>query len=79
MEIIKKTKKVKGCWNECPFYTTSGNAMKCGHPYFEKLKDPYKCMIITHENSRDGNIPNECPLKKEEIKLTTIVRLANVL
>jgi hypothetical protein len=77
METIKNKNVVKGCYNECPFYQTSGNCMECGHPYFEKQKDPYSCMIITQDNSRDGNIPEECPLRKESIKLVKIVGLAN--
>ena len=38
------------------------DGMKCLHPEFED-KGAYENMIITQENSRDGNIPEKCPLR----------------
>lgn len=59
--IIKYT--VKGCWHNCPYFSSGMDGMWCGHPYW-KNKKAYENMIITHNNSRDGKFPEKCPLIK---------------
>jgi len=39
--------------------------MECRHPYFD-TQPSYSGMIITSDNARMGEIPEECPLRKEE-------------
>lgn len=58
--------KINECYHSCPFFGVSMDGMECKHPYW-KDKGAYQNMIITHENSRDGRIPEKCPLKKEEL------------
>lgn len=65
---------VKGCWNECPFFNSGIDGMECGHPHFND-KDPYDRLIITHDNSRDGKIPELCPLKMEDLTISTTYKL----
>ena len=62
MKYCKK-EIVKGCYHQCTFFGTDMDGMQCVHPYFDD-KGPYDNMIITQDNSRDGNIPEECPLRK---------------
>ena len=50
--------EIKNCYHSCPFYGNSMDGMQCNHPYW-KDKEPYDNMIITHENSMDGKIPDE--------------------
>ena len=40
------------------------------HIHIGMKKNSYDNMIITHINSRDGNIPEECPLRKENLEIT---------
>jgi hypothetical protein len=61
-----KNIKIKKCYNSCPFYGTSMDGMQCNHPYW-KDKGAYDNMIISQDNSRDGNIPEKCPLRKEPL------------
>ena len=42
--------------------------MQCNHPYW-KDKGAYENMIITQVNSRDGKIPEKCPLKNEQLTI----------
>jgi hypothetical protein len=64
MEI---TEKIKGCYHECPFFGVGSEGMICGHPYFDNSTDPFDKMIITQNNSREGLIPEKCPLRKENL------------
>lgn len=61
-------KKITSCYQSCPFFMSTPDAMVCNHPYWED-KEPYSNMIITHENSRDGNIPPKCPLREQELDI----------
>jgi len=63
MEIIKK---VTHCYHSCPFFGTTMDGMDCNHPYWDD-KGGYDRMIITQDNSRDGKIPIQCPLRKEDL------------
>jgi hypothetical protein len=65
---------VDGCFQKCPFFGNDSDGMCCNHPYW-KDKGTYDNMIITQENSRDGNIPQLCPLLKSD--LTILYRLEN--
>lgn len=57
---------VTQCYHSCPFFgTTDGSAMVCQHPKWESNLSVYAGLIITQENSRDGNFPSKCPLKEE--------------
>jgi len=53
--------KVKECYHKCWFFGVSMDGMQCNHPYWRD-KEAYGNMIITQQNSRDGNIPEKCPL-----------------
>jgi hypothetical protein len=39
------------------------------HPYWDD-KTPYENMIITQDNSKNGNIPQKCPLKYNKLIIT---------
>lgn len=65
---------VTGCFNQCSFYSSDMDGMKCTHPFF-KNKGAYENMIITQSNSRDGKVPEKCPLRSGAIKISTTVRL----
>ena len=78
MKYIKE-KVVKECYHQCPFFRTDMDGMKCGHQYFEDKK-AYDDMIITQENSRNGKIPEKCPLRTESTEVVLRVELdVNVL
>jgi len=59
---ISVSEVISQCYNSCPFFGTSTDGMQCNHPYW-KDKGAYENMIITHDNSRDGKFPNQCPIK----------------
>jgi hypothetical protein len=65
---MKIETKINGCYHICVFFKTSMDGMECGHPYW-KDKGAYENMIITQSNSRDGKIPEKCPLRNEELKI----------
>jgi len=72
--------KITGCYyggtnQSCPFFGYTADGMQCNHPYW-KGKGAYENMIITQDNSRDGKIPDKCPLKNEQL---TIVYKLDVL
>lgn len=67
-----KTTIVKECYYGCPFFSTTMDGMECGHPFFDGKG--YDSMIISHDNSH-GRVPDECPLRKEEIAMKELVRL----
>lgn len=69
---MKREIKITRCYRSCPFFGNSMDGMQCNHPYWEG-KGAYANMIITHDNSRDGNIPEKCPLKTEQ--LTSVYKL----
>ena len=66
MEI---TKNITDCYHSCSFFGTGMDGMRCEHPYW-KDKSAYDNMIITQDNSRNGKIPEKCPLRKEELTIT---------
>lgn len=72
---MKKEIKITKCYHSCPFFENSRGGMQCNHPYW-KDKGAYENMIITRDNSREGNLPENCPLKKEDL---TIVYKLDVL
>lgn len=72
---MEKEIKITGCYHSCSFYGNSMDGMQCNHPYWED-KGAYVNMIITQDNSRDGNIPEKCPLRNEQL---TIVYKLDVL
>lgn len=65
---MNKEKKIKQCFHSCPFFGNSMDGMQCNHPYWDD-KEPYDNMIITQDNSRDGKIPEKCPLKKSDLTI----------
>jgi len=71
MKYVKE-EMVIGCYHSCYFFGTSMDGMYCKHPYFED-KGAYENMIISQNNSKDGNIPKKCPLRNNIIGDTEIV------
>jgi hypothetical protein len=65
---MNKEIKVTGCFHSCPFFRTSMDGMHCGHPHWDD-KGAYDNMIISQDNSRNGNIPERCPLKEESLTI----------
>lgn len=65
---MKQEIKITGCYHSCPFFTVNGNTMECGHTSFDNL-NPYDRLIITQDNSRDGNIPEKCPLRQGSLTI----------
>lgn len=61
--------KIKGCYNTCCFFISQSDGMECNHPYW-KDRSPYENMIITQINSRDGKIPEKCPLRIAPLTVT---------
>lgn len=61
-------KEIKYCYHSCPFFSNSMDGMYCSHPFFEGKG--YESMIITQQNSRDGDIPEKCPLRSGELVIT---------
>ena len=72
---MKKEIVIRSCYHSCPFFGVSSDGMECKHPYWDK-KGAYENMIITHENSKNGKIPEKCPLKLE--KLTFVYELEKI-
>ena len=72
VKIINKT--TKGCFHSCHFFDKGGQLMRCKHPFFDD-KDYFDAMIINQDNSRDGKIPEKCPLREDEVELITKVKL----
>lgn len=66
---MKEEITIDQCFHACPFFGTSNNEMGCWHPYWND-KGVYENMIITQENSRNGNIPELCPLRSGELNRT---------
>lgn len=60
---VEKQHNIKSCINRCPFYATSMDGMECSHPFWDDKK-AYDNMIIRHGGP---DIPDECPLKKEDV------------
>ena len=69
---MKNINIVDKCFHGCWFFNVSMDGMECNHPYWRDKK-PYENMIITQGNSRDGKIPEKCPLRNEN--LITIYKL----
>lgn len=65
---MKKEEKIKDCFHSCPFFGNSMDGMECNHPYW-KDKGAYENMIITRNNN-DGNVPEKCPLRDEQLIIT---------
>ena len=76
MKSINET-KVKGCYHECPLFGVGPDGMECTHPAFQNDPDPYSNMIINHQNSMNGMIPDECPLRSGKFERTVIIELEN--
>lgn len=66
---MKKEIKINSCFHNCTFFGVSMDGMYCGHPYWDNSESAYDNMIITQDNSRDGKIPEKCPLKKENLTI----------
>lgn len=62
---MKITKTIDTCYKNCPFFGRNMEGIECRHPYFDS-KPAYSGMIITIDNIRNHEIPEECPLKIEE-------------
>jgi len=62
------TKIINNCYNNCIFFGKNMEGMECRHPYFE-TQPAYSGMIITSDNAINGEIPVECPLRKEELTI----------
>jgi len=71
---MKKEIIITGCYHSCKFFNVSSDGMECGHPYWDN-KSSYENLIITQENSRDGNIPNKCPLKQNDLEIIYKLKL----
>lgn len=65
---MKKEVEVTRCYNGCPFFGNSMDGMQCNHPYW-KDKGAYANMIITQCNTKNGRIPDKCPLRKEQLTI----------
>jgi len=65
---MNKEEKISQCYQSCPFFGVSMDGMFCKHPYWEG-KDAYANMIITQDNSKNGDIPEKCPLKKSDLTI----------
>jgi hypothetical protein len=64
LEGIRHSDTRDVCYHTCPYFgLEDGKIMVCNHTFF-KDKPPYSNYIITQENSRNGQVPDECPLKK---------------
>ena len=75
--IFKKNimeKEITKCYHSCPFFGNSMDGMECNHPYW-KDKGSYENMIITQDNSRDGKIPEKCPLRNEDLTIVYKLKL----
>jgi hypothetical protein len=57
-----------GC-RSCPFLHISMDGIECNHPYY-KDRGAYNNMIINSEQLALRIIPQECPLRKEELIIT---------
>lgn len=68
--------KVNGCYHECHFFGNNMDGMYCKHPYFDN-KGVYENMIITQENSKNGNIPEQCPLRDGSTEIILRISLNN--
>ena len=75
LKIIEQI--VTCCYHECRFFGTSPDGMQCNHPHWED-KGAYDNMIITQDNSRDGNIPEECPLRNGSTEVVLRIKLESV-
>jgi hypothetical protein len=64
---MEKEQIIYQCFMTCPFFG-SVHVMTCDHPYWEGSPVGLN-MIITHENSRDGNFPQKCPLRMEDLTI----------
>jgi hypothetical protein len=65
--------EIKECYHNCPLFQSNGNEMWCGHPQWKTAKSMYDSYIITHDNSKDGNIPEECPLRKNTLVRSYVI------
>ena len=65
---MEKEIKITECYHSCPFFGNSMDGMQCNHSYWED-RDAYENMIITQYNSRNGNIPEKCPLRNEQLTI----------
>ena len=66
-----ETKIIKEC-SDCYFLGTFNGYMECNHPILN-YKNLYSKNIITKENS-DGRVPNECPLRENDIELQILLK-----
>jgi hypothetical protein len=69
-----QTKIIDNCYKNCIFFGKNMEGMECRHPYFD-TQPSYSGMIITSENVRIGEIPEECPLRKEEVTVIYKINL----
>lgn len=65
---MKKVYTVIACRLGCKLFKTDMDGMHCGHPYW-KDKGAYSDMIIRQDNSGEGQVPDECPLKIENLNI----------
>ena len=61
-----KTELINQCFSKCPFFKMSNGRLECYHPYFDD-KQPHERKIITNDNCRDGRIPEDCPLRMNDL------------
>lgn len=66
---MKVTNIIYDCYKGCPFFGSSMDGMQCNHPYW-KDKEAYANMIMTQKNCKNGNIPEQCPLRKKTLTVT---------
>lgn len=65
---MEKQIEISQCYHSCPFFKTTNQEMYCNHPFFED-KPVYENCIITQDNSKNGKVPEECPLRKEQLTI----------
>jgi hypothetical protein len=71
---MEKTIEVHQCYHRCPFFGIDTHVMVCGHPFFDDAH-PSASMIITHDNSKNGRVPERCPLREGKLTINYVLEL----
>jgi hypothetical protein len=59
--LIEVTKKIRGCWNQCPYFSVDEDGMYCSNPDL-KANNHYERMIISWGENISHGFPKKCPL-----------------
>lgn len=65
--------KIDKCIYNCPLQQSDMQGMYCNHPCFEN-KGFLAARIITRDNGVKG-VPKECPLRKQDLKVSYTIKL----